>query len=196
MTGCGVRSTSLWAQRNLFWQLSRDGNLHGIWYVTHSDSLSKTSLQSTLEGGQRHGWQRKCWMDNVKEWTSLPMPKLLKKAPEERTERGSLLNCLSRLPNDPIGHGTELNWTETDIYERLARMELITYFLKAILSNSYLFKHNKDSILKCFPCPLDQGRRAAKKKKKKFLHLPLCVYYTYNQEDQNAQKFKTWMLFI
>ena len=28
-TGCGARSTSLWVHRKLFWQLSRDGNLHG-----------------------------------------------------------------------------------------------------------------------------------------------------------------------
>ena len=28
-TGCGAGSTSLWVHRNLFWQLSRDGNLHG-----------------------------------------------------------------------------------------------------------------------------------------------------------------------
>ena len=28
--GCGARSAPLWVQRNLFWQLSRDGNLHGL----------------------------------------------------------------------------------------------------------------------------------------------------------------------
>ena len=28
-TGCGARSTSLWILRNLLWQLSRDGSLHG-----------------------------------------------------------------------------------------------------------------------------------------------------------------------
>ena len=27
--GCGARSTALWVHRNRFWQLSRDGNLHG-----------------------------------------------------------------------------------------------------------------------------------------------------------------------
>ena len=41
------------------------------------DSLSKTLLQDVLEGGQHRGRQRKCWMDNVKEWTNLPMPELL-----------------------------------------------------------------------------------------------------------------------
>ena len=28
-TGCGARSTCLWVHRNLFWQLSRDGNVRG-----------------------------------------------------------------------------------------------------------------------------------------------------------------------
>ena len=48
-------------------------------HVTSHDSLSKskTILQGTLEGGRRCGQQRKCWMANIKEWTSLPMPDLL-----------------------------------------------------------------------------------------------------------------------
>ena len=46
-------------------------------HVVHYDSLSKSILQDTLKGGQQHGWQRKCQMDIVKEWTSLPMPELL-----------------------------------------------------------------------------------------------------------------------
>ena len=29
------------------------------------------------EDGRRRGRQRKCWMDNIKKWTSLPMPELL-----------------------------------------------------------------------------------------------------------------------
>ena len=45
-------------------------------HVTCQNSLSKTIPQGTLEGGRRRGWQRKCWMDNIKEWTSLPMPEL------------------------------------------------------------------------------------------------------------------------
>ena len=42
-----------------------------------SISLFKAILQGTLEGGRRRGRQKKCWMDNVKDWTSLPMPVLL-----------------------------------------------------------------------------------------------------------------------
>ena len=47
--------------------------------VKRHDSLSKIIIQGTLEGGQLHDQQRKCWMDNIKEWT-LPMPELLARA--------------------------------------------------------------------------------------------------------------------
>ena len=49
-------------------------------HVTHCYSLSETILQGTLEGGRHHSWQRKCWMDNIKEWIFLPMPELLTRA--------------------------------------------------------------------------------------------------------------------
>ena len=47
-------------------------------HVTIHDGLSKTIFQGTSEVGQRHSRLRKCWMDNVKEWTSLSMPEFLK----------------------------------------------------------------------------------------------------------------------
>ena len=46
--------------------------------MSHTKTASsKPSFRGTLERGQCHGWQRKCWMDNNKAWTSLPMPELL-----------------------------------------------------------------------------------------------------------------------
>ena len=39
--------------------------------------FAKTIFHGSLEGGRRRGRQRKCWLDNVKEWTPLPMPELL-----------------------------------------------------------------------------------------------------------------------
>ena len=48
-----------------------------FWDVTCHDSLYKAIFQGTLEGGQHRGRQRKCWMENTKEWTSLTMPDLL-----------------------------------------------------------------------------------------------------------------------
>ena len=73
--------------------------------VTRHDSLSKTISQGTLEGRRRRGLQRKCWMDNVKEWTFLPMPELL-----TRTSC-RVLNCPSCSSDDLIGQGT-YNWTD------------------------------------------------------------------------------------
>ena len=46
-------------------------------HVIRHDSISRTILEGTLEGGQRHGRQKKCWMDNIKEWTSLLTPEVL-----------------------------------------------------------------------------------------------------------------------
>ena len=55
-------------------------NLTWFENVTCHDNLSKVILQGTLEGWQRRGRQRKCWMDNIKKWTYLPMPELLTRA--------------------------------------------------------------------------------------------------------------------
>ena len=49
-------------------------------YVTCHNSFSRTVLQGTMKGGWCHGWQKECWMDNIKVWTSLPMPELLIRA--------------------------------------------------------------------------------------------------------------------
>ena len=80
-------------------------------HITRHDSLFKTILQGTLEGGRRCSRQRKCWMDNNKELASLPMPELLTRdlCRKKKTGRGSLLNRPSCTPVDPICQGTELN---------------------------------------------------------------------------------------
>ena len=49
-------------------------------HVTRLDGLPKIIFQGTLEGGRRRGEQRQCWMDTIKEWTSLPMSELLTRA--------------------------------------------------------------------------------------------------------------------
>jgi hypothetical protein len=46
-------------------------------HVTRHDTLSKTIMQGTVEGGRRRGRQKKNWQDNVKEWTDLTIPDLL-----------------------------------------------------------------------------------------------------------------------
>ena len=78
-------------------------------HVMRHDRLSKTILQGTLDGGQHCGQQRNCWMDIIKEWTSLPMPELLTRAFHRKDWTRSLLNCSSCPPDDPVGERTELN---------------------------------------------------------------------------------------
>ena len=69
----------------------------------------KNHSSGTLEWGRRRGRQMKCWMDNIKEWTYLPMPELLTRAPcREDCRRISAESSLMP-PDDPVGQETELN---------------------------------------------------------------------------------------
>ena len=87
---------------------------HWFWHVTSLDSLSKTILQGTLAGGQRRCRQRKWWMDNIKEWTSLPVPKLLTRAPlQKRLEEDLCWIVPHVLPTILLIEG--LDWTETEV---------------------------------------------------------------------------------
>ena len=45
--------------------------------VTRSDSVSKAIVQGTLKGWRRRGQQKNCWMENIKEKTTLPIAELL-----------------------------------------------------------------------------------------------------------------------
>ena len=49
-------------------------------HVTRHDSLAKTILQGTVEGGRRRGRPRKSWAEDVKNWTSLQMKDLVTQA--------------------------------------------------------------------------------------------------------------------
>ena len=49
-------------------------------HVTRHDSLCKTVMQGTVEGGCNRGRPRKNWMDNIREWTGLTTPTLLEQS--------------------------------------------------------------------------------------------------------------------
>ena len=49
-------------------------------HVTRHNTLPKTILQGTLEGGRKRGRQQKSWFDNIKEWTRMDSPTLLRSA--------------------------------------------------------------------------------------------------------------------
>ena len=65
------------------------------------------------------GQQRKNWMDNVKEWTSLPMPELLTMASCQKDWKSisANLSFMSSTPNDLISQWIELNWIWICLYK-------------------------------------------------------------------------------
>ena len=74
-----------------------------MWFGHHlrHDSLSKTILQGTVEGGRRRGRQTKSWVANIKDWTDMTMPDLLTTAADRpawrRTSTSSALRSPRRL---------------------------------------------------------------------------------------------------
>ena len=76
---------------NISADISMNGQkLEEVWlvHVTCHASLSKIILQGTLEVGRRRGRHRKCWLDIIKEWTSLPMPGACRSLLQERLDAG------------------------------------------------------------------------------------------------------------
>ena len=81
--------------------------------VTRYDRLSKTILQGTLGGGRRRGRQKKCWMDNTKGWTSLPMPELLKRVSriKDQNRISAESSFISPTPPPTTQSVAGINWT-------------------------------------------------------------------------------------
>ena len=59
---------------------------------------------------------RKRWMDNIKEWTWLPMPELLTRASCRNDWKR--ISAESSLMSRLIGQGNELNWTEHPVNQK------------------------------------------------------------------------------
>ena len=55
------------------------------WYghVTRATGLANTIMQGTVPGGRRRSRPKKCWHDNIKEWTELPLAKTLRLAEDK-----------------------------------------------------------------------------------------------------------------
>ena len=56
-------------------------------HVTRHNSLSKTILQGTVEGGRKRGRQKKSWTDNIKQWTQMDMYSLINLAQDRQAWR-------------------------------------------------------------------------------------------------------------
>ena len=76
--------------------------------VTRHDSLTKTTLQGTLEDWRRRGRGKAGWAKSKSGHPS-PCQNCSRGPPAEKTGRWPRLNRFSSPPDDPIGYGTELN---------------------------------------------------------------------------------------
>ena len=107
-TGCGARSASLWVHRNLFWQLSRDRNVHGSGMSHATTASPKPSFRApwrvsdVVVGLGNAGWTTSksghlCPCQNCSCWPFA-----------QKTPRGFPLNRPSCPPDDPAGQLTAL----------------------------------------------------------------------------------------
>ena len=106
---CGARSTPLSIHRNLFWQLSRDGNLNSLGMSRITTASPKLSFRAHWRVGDAMVGRRNAVWTTSKSGHSCPCQNCLQGPPAEKTGRGPLLNCPSCISDDPIGQGTELN---------------------------------------------------------------------------------------
>ena len=119
ITGCGALSTSLWVHMNLFWQLSRDGNLHGSGMSHATTASPKPSFRAPW---WCRGRQTKCWMDNIEERTSLPRARTAHKGLlQERLDEDLCWMVLHVPPK--IQSVTGLNWAEYVCESNLSNLE-------------------------------------------------------------------------
>ena len=121
---------TLRVSRNLFWQLSRDGNLHGS-SISHATTASqKTFLRAPWRVGVAVVGRGNAGGTTSKRGHSYPYQNCSQGPPAEKTGRGSLLNHPSCSPDDPIHQGTELKWTEltmlTSVTTILCRYKVFT----------------------------------------------------------------------
>ena len=133
VTGYGARSTTLWAHRKLFWQLSRGRNLHGSGVSHAAKAFPNPSFRASwrvddaMVGRGNAGWIssksdpcpcQNCWQGPL----------------AEKTGTGSLLNGPSCSPDDSVGQGTALNWTWCMLE---ARGKVLTKGFVSALGNSF-----------------------------------------------------------
>jgi hypothetical protein len=76
---------------NLIHNINTETVKHNNAFIAET-SFYKTILQGTLEGSRRRDKQRKNWSENVKEWTKLATPDLLRQAQDR--PRWSALSAL------------------------------------------------------------------------------------------------------
>ena len=109
-TVCGARSTSVWVHSNLFWQLSKDSNLHDLG-MSHATTASPNHPSGHL-GGLAMPWSAEKKLHGKLKKNGHPCPSQTRSQgpPVKRAERGSVLNRPSSQPTTQSADG--LNRTE------------------------------------------------------------------------------------
>ena len=67
----------------------RSRKLKWFGHTTRHTSLAKSILQGTVTGGRKRGRPKKAWIDNIKEWTNLDVPSLLRQAEDRKKWRAT-----------------------------------------------------------------------------------------------------------
>ena len=91
-TGCGARPTSLWVYRSLFWQLFRDGNLHGSGMSHATTASPKPFFRATWRVGDAVVGRGNAAWTTSKSGHPCPCQNSSQGPSEEKTATGSLLN--------------------------------------------------------------------------------------------------------
>ena len=98
-TGCGARSSILWAHRNPFRQLSRDGNSHDAGMPRATTAFINPSFRAPWRVGEATISRGNAGWTTPKSGRSYPRQNYSQWTPAENAGRGSLL---SRSPDEPI----------------------------------------------------------------------------------------------
>ena len=110
VNGCGARLTPLWIHRNLFFQLSRNRNLHGLGMSHGTTASLKPSFRPPWRVGDAMVGRGNAWWTTSKSGHPWPCQSYSQGPFAEKTGRVSLLNC----PSCHLVKG--LNWTELSCF--------------------------------------------------------------------------------
>ncbi|KAI8513328.1 hypothetical protein Bbelb_099670 [Branchiostoma belcheri] len=80
------------------------------------DNLLNGYTLRSFAGKRRRGRQKKVWLDNIKDWTSLTVPQLLTAAQDRKTWLHLCCKVCLVPPTTSAGHGTRLR----DVPENMA----------------------------------------------------------------------------
>ena len=112
---CGVRSTSLWAHRNLFWQLSRNWNLHGSDMSCATTASPKLSFRASWKVGDAVVGKGNAGWTTSKSGQPCPCQNCSHGPPAEKNGGGSVLIRPLRPPFHPLfprRPNRQREWTE------------------------------------------------------------------------------------